>query len=99
MTLEDILNAATTTISQFIQAINRDYKTKFSDLFPLNSPLANLWNTVIKVTRGNGEDVDFSAEGELDTFPFNFGKQVKNNPLTFKIKITVIDLPDLPDSS
>lgn len=99
MALEDILNAATTTITQFIQAINRDYTTQFPDLFPPDSPLANLWNTVIKVTRGNGDGVDFSAEGELDMFPFNFGKQVKNNPLTFKIKITVVDLPDLPDSS
>jgi hypothetical protein len=99
MSLADILKATTATIAELIRAINQDYNTKFPDLFPPNSPLANLWNTVVKVKRENGEGTDFSAEGVVDIFPFNFVKHVKNHSLVFKIKITIVDLPDLPSSS
>ncbi|MEA5464473.1 hypothetical protein [Leptothoe sp. PORK10 BA2] len=105
MTIEEILNAVTTPIIELIGAINREYKTKFPELlFPSGSPLANIWNTLVKVRRGNGEDADFSAEGVLDFFPFNFGKNLKNNPLegssstdnplVIKLKIIIKNLPD-----
>jgi hypothetical protein len=95
MAIKDILNA--TTIAAFIKAINQDYRTNFPDFFPPDSPLADLWNTVIEVKRDNG--TDFSAKGVLDIFPFNFGENLKGNDLKdkrliFTIQITITDVPD-----
>ncbi|MEL7068084.1 MAG: hypothetical protein AAGN15_05435 [Cyanobacteria bacterium J06581_3] len=97
MALENIINAANTTVANFFKEINLAYKTKFAELFPEGTPLAAIWQTLVKVRRGEDAETDYTAEGELDFFPFNFGKNLKDTPLIVKLKIIVKDLP--PDSS
>ena len=89
MAEENILNA--NTISTLITAVNDHYQTNFPALFPSNSPIAPIWNTNINVKAGNGEGIDFSAEGELVTFPFGFADQVEDQTFAIKAKIKIIN--------
>ncbi|EKV02708.1 hypothetical protein Lepto7375DRAFT_4970 [Leptolyngbya sp. PCC 7375] len=88
MAEENILNA--NTIAALITAVNDHYQTDFPDLFPTNSPLSPIWNTNISVKTGNGEGTDFSAEGELVTFPFSFADQVEDPTFAIKAKIAIV---------
>ena len=89
MAEENILNA--NTISALITAVNDHYQANFPDLFPSNSPIAPIWNTNINVKSGNGEGTEFSAEGELVTFPFGFADQVEDQTFAIKAKIKIIN--------
>lgn len=94
MAEENILNA--NTIAALITAVNDHYQTDFPDLFPTNSPLTPIWNTAINVKPGNGDGTDFSAEGELLTFPFGFADHVEDSTFAIKAKIAIVTPSNSP---
>lgn len=109
MTDDSKINNAT-TLSDFIKAVNDFFKeTLIPITFPVDTPLASFWGQTISVVKGTIKRIIGGKEetlttysvhsSEIDTFPLNFGKDLKDVSLKFKLRLQVIKPPDSTDSS
>jgi hypothetical protein len=72
----NILNAK--TIDAFLGALNTRYQLDLPTGLPSNSPFLEFWQqTPIQVEPDGGENVLFTASGDLHAIPFAFSTAIK----------------------